>query len=434
MSAETITHIPQDASEPIDEVAPTMPSPGARADVLLCLPALAPEALDVTLRTIAAAFPGEQILIASPDADPDAPSPVDGSAPAAAQNAAQPNAAQPRWISYSTARAGLGWVLAASDYAAAARVASEHDARAVLLLGREATALDALHLRGLADCIRTRNVDLAVPRFHPGPSDGLVNAAILYPLTRSLFTSDIHSPLPVDAAMSQRLAARIATPAQHLNALHQGDALFWPVAEAAIAGFSVREVDAGSTSPPPPPTGDFNALFSSVVGYLFGDIDAKATFWQRARSQPARAAASGAIFAPAAPSDELKAEIAGMIESFHLAQSNLQELWSIVLPPQSRLALKKLSAASPDDFVLEPALWARIVYDFALAYHLRSLNRGHLLGAMAPLYLAWVASHLRASADSPERSARHVEETAAAFEQEKSYIVARWRWPDRFNP
>ena len=39
-------------------------------------------------------------------------------------------------------------------------------------------------------------------------------------------------------------------------------------------------------------------------------------------------------------------------------------------------------------------LWVRIVYDFILAYRLRTLNRGHLLGALTPLYLAWVASHL----------------------------------------
>ena len=123
-----------------------------------------------------------------------------------------------------------------------------------------------------------------------------------------------------------------------------------------------------------------------------------------------------------------------MIESFHLAQNNLQEIWSLVLPPQSRLALKKLSQLSAEAFTMEPDLWARIVYDFALAFHLRTLNRNHLLGAMTPLYLAWAASHLRFVADHPDRAAHAIERNAAAFESEKSYIVSRWRWPDRFNP
>jgi hypothetical protein len=78
------------------------------------------------------------------------------------------------------------------------------------------------------------------------------------------------------------------------------------------------------------------------------------------------------------------------------------------------------------------SLWARIVYDFLIAYRLRTINRGHLLGALIPLYLAWVAGHFNvmASGTPPER---HIEAVAAAFEADKPYLVARWRWPDRFN-
>jgi hypothetical protein len=79
------------------------------------------------------------------------------------------------------------------------------------------------------------------------------------------------------------------------------------------------------------------------------------------------------------------------------------------------------------------SLWARIVYDFILAYRLRTINRGHLLGALTPLYLAWVASHflLARTGIDPEV---HIEEMARTFESDKAYLVSRWRWPDRFNP
>jgi hypothetical protein len=73
------------------------------------------------------------------------------------------------------------------------------------------------------------------------------------------------------------------------------------------------------------------------------------------------------------------------------------------------------------------------VYDFLLAYRLRTINRGHLLGALTPLYLAWAASHIlmTEAGTDPER---HIEAVAAAFEADKPYLVSRWRWPDRFNP
>ena len=83
-----------------------------------------------------------------------------------------------------------------------------------------------------------------------------------------------------------------------------------------------------------------------------------------------------------------------MLDAFRLAWTNLHEIWSLVLPPNSLLGLKKLALLPPDNFRMPDTLWARIVYDFILAYRLRTINRGHLLGALTPLYLAWVASHL----------------------------------------
>jgi hypothetical protein len=171
-------------------------------------------------------------------------------------------------------------------------------------------------------------------------------------------------------------------------------------------------------------------MFPLVTGALFSDIDAKAAFWQRFRPIPP---ANQAMLAPQLPVTDATAEVAPMLQAFRLGYTNLQEIWSMVLPPQSLLALKRLSAAETAAFRMPDNLWARIVYDFLLAHRLRTINRGHLLGALIPLYLAWVASHfnITASGTDPEH---HIESVAAAFESEKTYLVSRWRWPDRFNP
>ena len=99
--------------------------------------------------------------------------------------------------------------------------------------------------------------------------------------------------------------------------------------------------------------------------------------------------------------------------------------------------LKRLSEMPPASFAMQDSLWARVVYDFLLAYRLRTINRSHLLGALTPLYLAWVASHilLTSAGTAPETAPdRHIEAVASAFEADKPYLVSRWRWPDRFNP
>jgi hypothetical protein len=122
-----------------------------------------------------------------------------------------------------------------------------------------------------------------------------------------------------------------------------------------------------------------------------------------------------------------------MVEAFQLGQRNLQEVWSLVLPPVTLLDLKKLSRQPLETFRMPDALWARVVYDFALAYRLRTLSRGHLLGAMTPLYLGWVGSRVLEAEGMATTGARQ-EQLERAFEQNKPYLVQRWRWPDRFNP
>jgi hypothetical protein len=416
----------------IDTVIPPPPS-APHSGVLLCLPALPAEALRDTLSAIASAFPGESVTIATPVPPTDASAwPTLNLIPTPPENAPS---------------TGGGWVLSAADFAGASGILNSANSTAeikVVLLfgspGAETPVPNAALLRALADGIRTSNVDLVLPRYTPGPSEGLVNSALIYPLTRALFGADVRFPLPTEAALSPRMAARLAVPAQRQVSLSQGSALLWPVAEASIAGLAVREVITSQDIPQRSPQDDFNALFASVAGSLFADIEAKANFWQRARSltpRPAVEPLSPLRFDPEDENQEaslVSAQIADMIESFHLAHSNLQEIWSLVLPPQSRLALKKLSVVPAADFAVDPSLWARIVYDFTLSFHLRTLNRGHLLGAMVPLYLAWVASHLNMVGDQTDRAEARIEATAAAFEAEKSYLVSRWRWPDRFNP
>ena len=169
-------------------------------------------------------------------------------------------------------------------------------------------------------------------------------------------------------------------------------------------------------------------LLAQITGSLFADVDAKASFWQRARGvQPPQS------IAQTVPMAEQPPDIASMLEAFRFAYTNLHEIWSLVLPPNSLLGLKKLSLMHPENFRMPDNLWARIVYDFILAYRLRTINRGHLLGALTPLYLAWAASHLTliSSGTAPEK---HIQDLAVAFETDKPYLVSRWRWPDRFNP
>ncbi|HMH16124.1 MAG TPA: hypothetical protein VK578_23710 [Edaphobacter sp.] len=382
------------------------PEPGGLLVSLTPLPA---EAFEATLANLALAFPGQTVLVATPDTVP------------------QLSSGGPlRLLHYTLASPSTSpWILTAADYLNTFKLAQEHSASACLLLGSESQSLQPEAIRALAAAVPT--ADLAVACYNLGPREGLLNSAIFYPVTRSLFCASPRYPLAIDLGLSPRMAERLAMTAQRFTAVSQDDALIWPISEAAVANYTITEVDAG-TRTFQQPSDDLNTILTQIAGSLFSDVDAKAVYWQRARTlQPFRKASTGAV------SSTTLADITPMLETFRLAYTNLHEIWSLVLPPNSLLGLKRLSIMTPENFRMPDALWTRIVYDFILAYRLRTINRGHLLGALTPLYLAWVASHLILvnSGTAPET---HIQQLAAAFENDKPYLVSRWRWPDRFNP
>ena len=387
----------------------------ATSKLLVVLTPLAPEALEATLGRLSLAFIGNNITVSTPDLGADA-------AKSLGQDFANLEIVTDALVAPSPG----SWLLNAADFANLYKSLQEHDAGACLLLGPEAHTLRVEAMRALASAISSGD-DLAVPRYATGPREGLVNSALLYPVSRAIFGGQPRFPLAVDLGLSRRMAAKLASVAQRFTTANQSDALIWPVAEACASGFGVTEVDAGARSLPQPAGGDLNAVLAQVGASLFAMIETNAAFWQRSRVGGGRQVTKS----PVGPDD--MPDVEPMIESFRVAYKNLQEIWSLVLPPNSLLALKRLSQAPVEAFKMGDSLWARIVYDFILAYRLRTINRGHLLGALTPLYLAWVASHflLARTGVDPEV---HIEEMARIFESDKAYLVSRWRWPDRFNP
>lgn len=385
-------------------------SPPARTGyvLLVVLSALPQEQLDGVLGKLSGLFPPEDLIIAT-------------------QNGFAADAYQSLRL-ISAPATSTAWTLTALDFASAYELAQKHDARNVLILGPECGSLTAAALRQLTNAVVAGNVDLAVPYYRLPANAGLVNSAILYPVTRALFATRARYPLAIDLGMSLRMAERMASAGKRFTAVGQNDALLWPVSEAMVAGYTLGEFEVGQRSIPQPADPDIRTILAQIASSLFSDVEAKAAFWQRARRLP-----PARVNLPPQTWSDGAADVASMVDAFKLAYTNLQEIWSLVLPPNSLVGLKRLTLLNPAEFRMPENLWARIVYDFLIAFRLRTINRGHLLGALIPLYLAWVAGHINVTSAGADPE-RHVEAVAAAFDADKPYLVSRWRWPDRFNP
>jgi hypothetical protein len=313
-------------------------------------------------------------------------------------------------------------------------LASLFEARACAVLHRDLAALHdpASHL--LVSPVLDGKCDLVTPIYPESKYEGLINKGLLAPLSRALFGRRVRSPLPYDFCASARMLPKLADPG--LPRSQPGPQLLWPSNVVAMEGGQLCQSYLNATHTTHTDGLELSAVLGQLAGALFQEVELCAPHWQRARaSQAVEVLGSPVLADPNAESEAAKPlDTHPLIDSFNLASRNLEEVWRLVLPPVTLFELKQLTRLALSDFRMPDELWARIVYDFALAYRLRRIGRTHLLGALTPLYLGWVASYAQevAGATSAEADQR-VEQLAHIFEANKPYFVARWRWPDRLN-
>jgi glucosylglycerate synthase len=324
----------------------------------------------------------------------------------------------------------IPWLGLSTTYQALFGMARELGVSTCAVVASDLAALRGEHLISLLTPVLEKNFDLAMPVYPIGKFEGLLNSSILAPLTRALYGRRVRFPLAPDFGISARLLPELEQPTQRITS--QGASLFWPATEAALRGRSICQVYLNVQHPATSDGVELSTVLTQTVGPLFAEMEANASLWQRVRgSQPVEILGTP----PAPVADGAAVDVRPMLETFSLGFRNLQEMWSLVLPPVTLLELKKLTRLGAEQFRMPDELWIRIIYDFALAYRLRTLSRVHLLGALTPLYLGWVASHVLEVGNLRTIEAeQRVERLARAYEEGKPYLLSRWRWPDRFNP
>jgi glucosylglycerate synthase len=312
-------------------------------------------------------------------------------------------------------------------------VARELNAAACAIVDSTASVPACDLIEGLVRPVMEEGVDFAAPSYLRHKYDAPILSGIVYPLTSTLYGKRLHQPIGGDYAFSGKLVAYLARqmPAEGDATSSGADA--WITVEALCGGFRLAQAFLGSrVVRQQEPAPEVSTILSQALGAVFSEMDRSAAIWQRIRGSQL-VPAFGSPLAPLA--DPPPVDPNPMLQSFRLGFRNLIDIYGLVLPPATLVELKRMSFQTADTFHFDDVLWARIIYDFALAWRTRIMDRVHLLGALTPLYLGWVASWVRAVRDDgPNEAQERIETLVTAYETEKGYLISRWRWPDRFNP
>jgi glucosylglycerate synthase len=270
------------------------------------------------------------------------------------------------------------------------------------------------------------DADYVSPTYTRPISEGTLTTNLVAPMTRALYGKRVREVMGGCLGLSAELAGRLLQIDIRPADLAAYGMDLWLTTEALASGARVAETHLGRkiilASPGEP---DLPTTLARVAGSLFSLMERYHTVWEEiGGSSPLPQTEGPASLLP--ETGEIQVE--RMVRAFKLGLKDLLPVWEQIMPEETLAHLYPLGVLAGDEFRFPPPLWARVVSDFAVAFHERRLPREHLLRALAPLYLGRVAAFLlEANAASPTRFPDLLEGIGRAFEEEKNFLRARWR-------
>ena len=267
--------------------------------------------------------------------------------------------------------------------------------------------------------------DYVAPFYLRHKYDGTITNSIVYPVTRALYGQRIRQPIGGDFGFSGRLAEHYADKHVWESDVARFGIDIWMTTEAIASSARVCQSFLGAKiHNPKDPAADLAAMLVQVVGAVFALMEEHQQVWREVKT-------SGPVtlfgFQYGVGVEPVNVNVERMVSSFQQGLVDLEPIWRQMLSKETVDALLPLAVCPMQAFQIADDLWARLVYDAAVAFHRGSLPQDHLLKALTPLYLGRTASFvLQTQGLTSVEAEDRIEALCQAFEQYKPYLIERW--------
>ena len=271
--------------------------------------------------------------------------------------------------------------------------------------------------------VLNRGFDFVSPYYLRHKFDGTITNSIIYPVTRALYGKHIRQPIGGDFGFSGKLAEYYLTKDVWETDVARFGIDIWMTTTAIANDFKVCQAFLGAKiHAAKDPSSDLSAMLTQVVSALFMLMEGYADKWKEIKStEPVPLFG----FEFSVGLEPVNVNLDRMIGMFDLGIKELSDLLSDILSTDSMRELVETS--SSDQFTFTDDLWARIIYDYALACHRKVMSVDHILKTLTPLYLGKVASLVQDMMESSAHEVEHrLEDLCIAFEKLKPYLIERW--------
>ncbi|MGD0128058.1 MAG: glycosyltransferase [Terriglobia bacterium] len=305
------------------------------------------------------------------------------------------------------------------------QTAKAGQARALVVVDPDVTSVTPEWFKSLLEPILSLDFDFVAPYYQRHKYDGTMTNSIVYPLTRALYGRRIRQPIGGEFGISGRLASHFLKDQVWNSDVARYGIDIWMTTTAVASNFKVCQTHLGAKIHETEDQElDLSAVLVQVVGSVFNLMETHDVAWRNVLgSLPVPLLGSPLGGEPEPASINVQHTLA----SFQQGVRDLLPVYERVFSPKEISGLQSCAAAPPDQFSLEDELWVSLIYDLALAYHRRVMDREHLLKSLAPLYLGWVASFARQTESGSDALAEHrIERLCLVYEQFKPYLISQW--------
>lgn len=275
--------------------------------------------------------------------------------------------------------------------------------------------------------------DYVIPIYVRHKYDGTITNNITYPLTRVLYGLRTRQPIAGDFCFSGRLARAFLTEKTWNRNVSEFGIDIWMTTIAIARGFNVCQTFLGAPKShrAKDPSGHLGPMFYQVVGTLFDlAVDFEYLWKDTSTSRPTSIFGFGLGVKEDPPIVDVTEK--NLLSQFQKGSRKYGKMWEKVIAEINLEDLLKNLKREVEDVSLPADLWARILFDYIVAYRDESELRDELLLSLIPIYFLRTLGFINGTRELDTKDAEdYLDVECRKMENEKYYLIAKWNQTPR---
>lgn len=312
-----------------------------------------------------------------------------------------------------------------SAFATIFDIATMLDVKVCIVVDSDLRSITPEWIRLLGEPVWKHNYGFVTPYYKRYKYDGTITNSIAYPLTRSLYGQSIRQPIGGEFGMSGSLAKILALQGFADSNIARFGIDIWMTTTAINEGFKICQSSMGvKLHDTKDPAASLTPMFEQVISSLFSLMEKYESKWKATRgSQPVDLYGTELVAKPIEFSVNYQRLIKHFVDGVNQYDKELQE----ILHSSNYRAIRSMARHCCDTVDFPDELWAKIVYDFAIAYNYGEVNHHEVVHALVPLYFGKTANFITSTKFMHGSLAEAmVESLAEVFEETKPYLIKNW--------